>query len=46
MVHIVWYSEYIELIFEEEKHISFIQRPKMSKDVQFGAAAVIYMAKN
>ncbi len=35
----------MELIIKEEKHISFIQRPKLSKNMLFGADAYIYKAK-
>ncbi len=39
MAHAVRYSENIE------EHLSFIQRLKLSKTMQFGADADIYMAK-
>ncbi len=33
----------MEFKLEGEKHISFIQRPKLSKNMQFGADADIYV---
>ncbi len=38
------YSEIMELILKKKNHISFIQRHKRSKNVQFSADAD-YMAK-
>ncbi len=40
MAHIVRYSANME-----GKHLSFIQRPKLSKNMQFGADADIYKMK-
>ncbi len=42
MAYTVWYSKNIDLKCKEEKKLSSIQRPKMSKN---GADADIYMAK-
>ncbi len=39
------YSEKMELILKRKNHISFIQRLKLSKNVQFDADTDIYMAK-
>jgi len=44
MAH-VRYSENMELILEEKKCFSFIQRAKLSKQMQFGPVADVYMAK-
>lgn len=35
----------MELILEEKKHLTFIQKPKLSKNMQFDAVADINMAK-
>ncbi len=35
----------MELIPEGKKHIGFIQRPKLNKNISFGAADDIYMPK-
>lgn len=35
----------MELIYEVKKQLNIIQRPKMSDNVQFSAAADIYMAE-
>ncbi len=40
MAHIVWYRENIE-----EKQLSFIQRHKLSKNIQFDADADMYINK-
>ncbi len=40
MTLIVWYSENME-----EKQLSFIQKHKLSKNMQFRAGADIYMDK-
>lgn len=44
IAHIAWHSEDMELTFKEEC-FSFIQGPKLCKNMQFAAAAGNYMAK-
>ncbi len=40
MAHIFWFSENME-----EKQLNFIQRLELSKNMQFGADADIYLTK-
>lgn len=49
-IHILTINQNMELILEEEKHFyfiqfSFVQRPKLSQNVQFSADSGIYVAK-
>jgi len=41
MAHLWWYSENIKLILKE-KNQKKIQRPKLSKNVHFGAVAHMF----
>lgn len=45
MAHVLWYSENMELRLKEEKHLSFIQRLKLNKNMLLDAVADIYKAK-
>lgn len=38
-------KENMEPILKDEKHLSLIQKPKLSKNITFGEVADIYMAK-